>query len=164
MVPIYELFGANPIIEALMLDPDRSSPLRSVRASKPLLREPFVETTHLDGAMGLHRFAREEFATSWAEARLLLSLLTDIRLQSDFNPGMLDREEQRRQEIVRIRDQCIADALALFEQGRYAECIDCYGPDSGNLPPAAAHILVEAHRLGGMEYRTPGVGAAHETV
>ena len=38
MIHVYEFFGDNPIVDALMLDTDRRSPLRSIRVAKPLLR------------------------------------------------------------------------------------------------------------------------------
>ncbi len=146
MIRVYELFGDNPIIAALMLDGNRSIPLRSARASKPLLREPFVEAMRVDGEIELHTFSREGFADSWAEARLILALLSNLDIQSDFDPGILERESQRRVEILHIRDHSIGASRELFAQGRFAEVVECYGPDCGHLPGEVDQMLNAARQ------------------
>ena len=146
MIHVYEFFGDNPIIGALMLDTDRRSPLRSIRVSKPLLRAPFVEAEYADGTLEVHQFARDDFSNHWAETRLMFTLLTDMEIKTEFNPGTLDREAQRRAEILQIRDQGIEASKFLFEQGRYHEFIERYGPDCEHLPQAAAQMLDEARR------------------
>lgn len=144
MIHVYEFFGDNPVVDALMLDTDRRSPLRSIRGSKPLLRAPFVEAECADGTLEVHQFARDDFSNHWAEARLMFTLLTGMDIKTDFNPGTLDREAQRRAEILHIRDQGIEASKFLFEQGRYNEFIERYGPDCEHLPQAATKMLDEA--------------------
>lgn len=146
MIHVYELFGDNPIVDVLMLETDRQTPLRSVRASMPLLRAPFIEAEHADGTLDVHQFARDGFASQWAETRLLFTLLAGMEIQTDFNPGTLEREEQRRTEILRIREQSIEASRPLFEQGLYEEFVGYYGPDCKHLPREAAEMLEEARR------------------
>ncbi len=146
MIHVYEFFGDNPIIGALMLDTDRRSPLRSIRVSKPLLRAPFIEAEHAGGTIEVHQFAKDDFSSHWAEARLLFTLLTGMEIKMDFNPGALDREAQRRAEILQIRDQGIEASKRLFEQGLYDEFIGCYGPDCEQVPEEAAQMLDQARR------------------
>ena len=146
MIHVYEFFGDNPIVDALMLDTDRRSPLRSIRVSKPLLRAPFIEAECADGTLELHRFARDGFSDHWAETRLMFTLLTGMEIRTEFSPGTLDREAQRRTEILRIRDQGIEASKLLFEQGRYREFVERYGPDCDHLPRAAADMLDQARR------------------
>ena len=146
MIHVFEFFGDNPIISALMLDTDRRCPLRSIRVSRPLFRAPFVEAQHADGTLEILQFARDEFSSHWAEARLLITLLTGMDIKMDFHPDTLDREAQRRKEILRIRDQGIAASRHLFEQGLYDEFVGFYGPDCAQLPREAAQTLEEARR------------------
>ena len=146
MIHVYEFFGDNPIVDALMLDTDRRSPLRSIRACRPLLRAPFVEAECTDGTFEVHQFARDGFASNWAETKLMFTLLTGMEVKTDFNAGTLDREAQRKAEILRIRDHGIEASKCLFEQGRYQEFIERYGPDCEHLPQAAARMLDEARR------------------
>ena len=146
MIHVYEFFGDNPIIGALMLDTDRRSPLHSIRVSKPLFRAPFIEAEHADGTLEVHQFAKDDFSNHWAEARLLFTLLTGMEIKTDFNPGALDRGAQRRAEILQIRDQGIEASKHLFEQGLYDEFIGCYGPDCEHAPEEAVKMLDEARR------------------
>lgn len=146
MIHVYEFFGDNPIIDALMLDTDRRSPLHSIRVSKPLFRAPFIEAEHADGTLEVHQFAKDDFSNHWAEAGLLFTLLTGMEIKTDFNPGALDRRAQRRAEILQIRDQGIEASKHLFEQGLYDEFFGCYGPDCEHVPEEAVQMLDEARR------------------
>lgn len=146
MIHVFEFYGDNPIVSALMLDTDRRTPLRSIRVSRPLLRAPFIEAQHTDGTLEVHQFARDDFSSHWAETSLLFTLLTGMEIKMDFSSGALDREAQRREEILRIRDQGIEASRNLFEQGRYDEFVGCYGPDCAHLPREAAQMLDEARR------------------
>ena len=146
MIHVYEFFSDNPIVDALMLETDRRSPLRSIRACKWFLRAPFIEAEWADGTFEVHQFARDDFADHWAESKLMFSMLTGMEIKSEFDPGTLYREAQRRVEILRIRDQGIEESKMLFEQGRYDEFVKRYGPDCEHLPLAATRMLEEARR------------------
>ena len=76
----------------------------------------------------------------------MLTLLTGMEIRTEFNPGTLDREAQRRAEILQLRDQGIEASKFLFEQGRFREFVERYGPDCEHLPRAAAQMLDEARR------------------
>lgn len=146
MIHVYEFFSDNPIVDALMLDTDRRSPLRSIRVSKPLFRAPFVEAEHAGGTLEIHQFAKDDFSSHWAEASLLFTLLTGMEIKMDFNPPALERGAQRRLEILQIRDQGIEASKRLFEQGLYDEFVGYYGPDCGHVPEEAARMLDEVRR------------------
>ncbi len=146
MIHVYEFFGDNPIIDSLMLDTERRSALRSIRVSRPLFRAPFIEAEHIGGTLEVHQFAKDDFSSHWAEAKLLFTLLAGMEIKMDFNPGVLDRGAQRRAEILQIRDQGIESSKHLFEQGLYEEFIGCYGPDCAHIPEEAAQMLDEARR------------------
>ena len=106
----------------------------SLRACSVMFRKPFIEVTLANGEVFQRHFPRPAFAESWAEACVILDTLTDIQLISDFrfNP-VVDREALVAR-VLACRDECIADANQMYEQGMYAQFLLQFGEDCANLP------------------------------
>jgi len=129
-----EQLADNPIIDELAFLPVHSQRIISLRACSVMFRKPFIEVTLANGEVFQRHFPRPAFAESWAEACVILDTLTDIQLISDFrfNP-VVDREALVAR-VLACRDECIADANQMYEQGMYAQFLLQFGEDCANLP------------------------------
>ena len=129
-----EQLADNPIIDELVYLPLHSRRITSLRACSVMFRKPFIEVTLANGEVFQRHFPRPPFAESWAEACVILDTLTDIQLISDFrfNP-IVDREELVAR-VLACRDECLADANQMYEQGMYIQFLVQFGEDYANLP------------------------------
>ena len=92
-----------------------------------------------------HRhFPRDSFARDWAEARVILETLTEIELISDFRFHPLADPQALIGDVLQARDECIADADLMFDQGMYLQYLNQFGLDYKNLPPETERRLAEA--------------------
>ena len=141
-----EQLSDNPIIDELVYLPLHSRRIVSVRACSVMFRKPFIEVTLADGEVIQRHFQRPSFAESWAEACVILETLTGIRLISDFrfNP-VADRYELVAR-VLACRDECIADADQMYEQGMYAQFLLQFGADCANLPVEVVQRLAAAEK------------------
>jgi hypothetical protein len=141
-----EQLSDNPIIDELVFLPLHSRRIVSVRACSVLFRKPFIEVTLADGEVIQRHFPRPSFAESWAEACVILETLTRIRLISDFrfNP-VADRDELIAR-VLACRDECIADAEQMYEQGMYAQFLLQFGADCAHLPAEVVRRIAAAEK------------------
>ena len=145
-----EQLADNPIIDELVFLPLHSQRIISLRACSVMFRKPFIEVTLDDGEVIHRHFPRPSFAEAWAEACVILETLTRIQLISDFrfNP-VADREELIAR-VLACRDECIADAEQMYEQGMYTQFLVQFGADCANLPAEVVrHIDVAQKQLAG---------------
>ena len=134
----------NPIIDELVFRPPKSVPVLSVRACCVMFRKPFIEVTMADGEVFQRHFLRPSFGEYWAEACVILETLTRIKLISDFNFNpVADREELVRR-VLTCRDECIAEANQMYEQGFYGQFLSQFGEDCDQLPVEVEQRIAEA--------------------
>ena len=131
----------NPIIDELVEMPPRAQRMRRVRACNVLFRRPFVEVTLESGDMFQRHFARADFGVHWAEASVILQTLTAAEVVSEFDFVPVADRAALVQRVLDCRDECIAEAERMFEQGMYRQYLQQFGADYRDLPAAtAAHI------------------------
>ncbi len=141
-----EELADNPIIDELVYLPSHSQRMISVRACSVMFRKPFIEVTMADGGVIQRHFPRPSFAESWAEACVILETLTSIKLISDFRFNPVANREELVDRVLACRDECIAEADKMFEQGMYALYLQQFGEDFDHLPPEATQRIVEARQ------------------
>ena len=138
-----EQLSDNPIIDELVYLPVHSRRIVSLRACSVMFRKPFIEVTLADGEVIQRHFQRLSFAESWAEACVILETLTGIRLISDFRFNPVANREELVAQVLSCRDECIADANQMYEQGMYKQFLVQFGADCANLP-AEVVLRIEA--------------------
>jgi hypothetical protein len=139
-----EQLSDNPIIDELVYLPLHSRRITSLRACSVMFRKPFIEVTLADGEVIQRHFPRPSFGEHWAEACVILETLTRIKLISDFNFNpVADREELVRR-VLTCRDECIAEANQMFEQGFYGQFLSQFGEDYDQLPVEVEQRIAEA--------------------
>jgi hypothetical protein len=136
----------NPIIDELAFLPAKSVRIVSLRACCVMFRKPFFEVAMANGEMIQRHFRRPSFAEYWAEASVILETLTRIELISDFrfNP-VIDRDELVSR-VLACRDECIAEANQMFEQGMYEQFLLQFGVDCAHLPAEVEQRIAEARK------------------
>ena len=139
-----EQLSDNPIIDELVYLPLHSRRITSLRACSVMFRKPFIEVTLADGEVIQRHFPRPSFGEYWAEACVILETLTRIKLISDFNFNpVADREELVRR-VLTCRDECIAEANQMYEQGFYGQFLSQFGEDCDQLPVEVEQRIAEA--------------------
>jgi hypothetical protein len=136
----------NPIIDELVFRPPKSARMLSVRASCVMFRKPFIEVVMADGEVFQRHFPRPSFSEHWAEACVILETLTRIELISDFNFKPLADREELIGRVLTCRDECIAEANQMYEQGFYGQFLSQFGEDCDQLPAEAEQRIAEARR------------------
>lgn len=144
MISALEQFADNPVIDELVYLPHRTQRIKSVRASASMFRRPFIEVEMADGEVHHRHFPRDSFARDWAEARVILETLTGIELISEFRLDPLKDPQALIGEVLQARDECIADADLMFDQGMYLQYLNQFGLDYRNLPPETERRIAEA--------------------
>ena len=141
-----EELADNPIIDELVFLPVHSKRMVSIRACSVLFRKPFIEVTMSDGGAIQRHFPRPSFAESWAEACVILETLTSIKLISDFRFNPVANREELVDRVLACRDECIAEADKMFEQGMYALFLQQFGADFDHLPPEVVQRIAKARQ------------------
>ena len=127
-------FSDNPIIDELVRWPPRAQSISSVRASSPMFRQPFVEIT-LDNDETITRtFAKDGFTEYWTEAKVILDTLTSIKLISDVKVSETIDIDELTARIHEEREESVADAELMFENGMYKQYLWQFGRDYKGLP------------------------------
>lgn len=139
-------FADNPIIDELVRWPPSPRRILRVRAGAALFRPPFIEIEYAGGEIEQRRFARDNFAANWAEARVVLATLTTIELVSDLDVAPPRDAARLAREVLAVRDACIAEAEQMFEHELYEQFLMQFGADCRELP-AATQARVDAARL-----------------
>jgi len=124
----------NPVIDELVLWPPRSRRIVSIRACSVMFRKPFIEISLSDGEVFQRHFQRPSFAEHWAEAVVILETLTQIRLISDFKFEPVADRDALVARVLACRDECVAEADKMFEQGMYLQFLQQFGEDCAHLP------------------------------
>ena len=141
-----EELADNPIIDELVFLPVHSRRMVSIRACSVMFRKPFIEVTMDDGGLIQRHFSRPSFAESWAEACVILETLTSIKLISDFRFNPVDNRQELVERVLVCRDECIAEADQMFEQGMYDLYLQQFGEDFDHLPPDAVQRIAKARQ------------------
>ena len=136
----------NPIIDELVQWPPREQRMQSLRACSVLFRKPFIEARMADGELFQRQFARPGFSGYWAEASVILETLTGIEIVSDFSfTPVADRDALVRR-VLACRDEGIAEANKMYEQGMYAQYLQQFGPDCRDLPADTEQRIAHARQ------------------
>lgn len=144
-------FTDNPIIDELVSWPPRSQSISSVRASSPLFRKPFVEITLDDDETITRSFVKDGFTEYWTEAKIILETLTPIDLVSDVKVSESIDIDELIARIFEERNESMAEAGLMFDNGMYQQFLWQFGSDYKGLPDqilqniatAQAHIKGE---------------------
>jgi hypothetical protein len=136
----------NPIIDELVFRPPKSARMLSVRACCVMFRKPFIEVVMADGEVFQRHFPRPSFGEHWAEACVILETLTRIKLISEFNFNPVADREELIGRVLICRDECIAEADQMYEQGFYGQFLSQFGEDCDHLPAEAEQRIAEARR------------------
>jgi len=136
-------FSDNPIIDELVSWPPRSEAVSSLRASNPLFRKPFVEITIGDETI-TRTFSKDGFDEYWAEAKLILETLTRIELISDLNVSALEDSAALLKEILSEKDESVAEAGMMFDNGMYQQYLWQFGMDYKDLPDQVMQNIATA--------------------
>jgi hypothetical protein len=136
----------NPIIDELVRWPPASRRIVSLRACCVVFRKPFIELTMADGEISQRHFARPSFSEHWAEASVILETLTRIRLISEFSFKPVADRAALVARVLACRDDCIAEANLMFEQGMFAQYLQQFGEDCRDLPADTERRIAEARR------------------
>jgi hypothetical protein len=139
-----EQLSDNPIIDELVSLPLHSRRITSLRACCVMFRKPFIEVTLADGEVIQRHFPRPSFGEHWAEACVILETLTRIQLISDFNFNPLADREELIGRVLTCRDECIAEANQMYEQGFYGQFLAQFGEDCDQLPAEVEQRIAEA--------------------
>ena len=127
-------FSDNPIIYELVSWPPRSQSVSSLRASSPLFRKPFVEITLDDNEMITRTYSKEGFTEYWTEAKIILETLTSIELISDVKVSEVMDIDELIARILEEKQESIADAGMMFDNGMYQQFLWQFGSDYKGLP------------------------------
>ncbi len=139
-----EHFAENPIIDDLVYLPHKSNRIDSVRACASMFRRPFIEVEMADGQVHHRHFLRDHFARDWAEAIVILDTLTDIELISDFRFQPMRDPRALIDKVLAARDECIAEADLMHDQGMYRQYLYQFGLECKNLPAETERRIAAA--------------------
>jgi len=139
-------YGDNPIIDELVFRPPKKQRMLSIRACSVLFRKPFIEVEMEDGEVFQRHFLRDSFVESWAEACVILETVTRIKLISEFSFNAVKDRERLVAEVLKRRDECIAQSNLMFDQEMYAQFLEQYGEDCHNLPADAEQRIATARQ------------------
>jgi hypothetical protein len=121
--------------------------MQSLRACSVMFRKPFIEARMADGELFQRHFARPGFAGHWAEASIILATLTRIEIISDFSFNPVSDRDALVARVLACRDECIAEANQMFDQGMYAQYLQQFGEDCRDLPADTEQRIVQARQL-----------------
>jgi hypothetical protein len=141
-----ERYADNPIIDELVCWPPRSRRMNSVRAGNVLFRKPFIEVEMEGGEIFQRQFARDSFASFWAEACVILETMTRIKLISEFSFDPVVDRDKLVADILASRDECIEECNSMFDEGMYEQFLMQYGEDCANLPADALQRIAHARQ------------------
>jgi len=136
----------NPIIDELMFWLPKDQPTVSLRACNVLFRRPFIEYQQADGKMVQRHFERASFAEYWAEALVILETLTNIEIVSDFAFTPVSNRQELEERALACREECIAEADKMFEQGFYGQYLYQFGENCRDLPADTRARIAEARQ------------------
>ena len=144
MISALEHFAENPIIDELVYLPHKTHRIKSVRAAASMFRRPFIEVEMDNGEVHHRHFSRDHFARDWAEAEVVLGTLTAIELISEFRYEPFGNPQKLVDEVLQARDNCIAEAEPMFDQGMYLQYLNQFGLDYKNLPAETEQRVAKA--------------------
>ena len=141
---LLDKYGENPVIDELVFWPPKKQKIKSVRASAPIFRRPFIEVEMQDGEVFHRHFLRESFAENWAEAIVILEAVTTINLISDFSFRKHAEAQKLTWEVQAIREECIKESDPMFDEGMFLPYLMQFGEDCKDLPEETARRIAEA--------------------
>lgn len=134
----------NPIIDELLFWAPDARRIGSVRACSVMFRRPFIEVTLAGGEVIQRHFERASFAAHWAEASVILATLTDIEIISDFSFEPVRERDDLVRRILACRDECIAEADKMFDEGMYPQYLRQFGENCRDLPADTERRIARA--------------------
>ena len=146
---LFDRYAENPIIDELVFWPPKTQAIKSVRACAPMFRRPFIEVELADGEVFHRHFLRDSFTENWAEAIVIIEAVTDIELISDFTFRKHADAQKLTWEVQAIREECIKEVDAMFEEGMYLPFLMQFGEDCKDLPEATQRRLEQARAQSG---------------
>lgn len=137
-------FTDNPIIDELVSWPPRAQSIRSVRASAPMFRQPFVEITLDDNQTITRTFSKAGFTEYWTEAKVILETLTSIKLISDVKVSETIDIDELIARVLEERDESMTEAGLMFDNGMYQQFLSQFGRDYKGLPDQVVQNIAAA--------------------
>jgi hypothetical protein len=141
-----EELADNPIIDELVRWPPRSQRMISIRACSVLFRKPFIEVQLDNGEVFQRHFQRAGFARDWAEASVILETLTAAKIVSEFDFAPLADREALEARVNACRDECVAEANKMYEQGFYKQFLHQFGVDYRDLSEETVERIAHARQ------------------
>ena len=142
----FDQLADNPIIDELAFLPAKSERIVSLRACCVMFRKPFIEVAMANGEVFQRHFQRPSFGEYWAEACVIFETLTRIELISDFRFNPVADRAELVSRVLACRDECIAEANQMFEQGMYEQFLLQFGEDYAHLPAAIEQRIIAARK------------------
>lgn len=142
----FEELADNPIIDELLFSAPKHQRIVSLRACSVMFRKPFIELEAADGTLLQRHFERASFAEHWAEASVILETLTDIEIICEFNFAPLRDRAELVGRVLACRDECIAEADKMFDQGFHGQYLYQFGENCRDLPADTVARMTEARR------------------
>ncbi len=128
-------FADNPVIDELICWIENNQAIKSLRASAPIWRKPFIEIEYrISKKLDHMHFPRELFIHYWSEATVVLETLTDIELIAEFKCNPVKNRKATIETILSTRNACIRECDSRFESGMYQVYINQFGANCKGLP------------------------------
>lgn len=137
-------YADNPIIDELVCWPPNPQKVKSLRGCFPMLRRPFIEIEYVDGKSRHQHFAKNSFVEFWSEAVVIVGVITDIDLISEFKFRPVSNRDIFEKDVLESRQECIAESNQMFVGGMYQLFLDQYGANCKSLPADAIHKIAQA--------------------
>lgn len=143
-------YADNPIIDELVFMPPKLQRIKTVRACSVMFRKPFIEVELEDGEVFHRHFARESFASFWAEAWVILDAITTIELISEFSFNPVAEPEKLQQQVLATRDESIEESNQMYAHDMFSQFLMQYGEDCKNLPAETMEKIAHAREQLGL--------------
>ena len=141
---VFDQYSDNPIVAAMVSWPPHPHGIEEIRACCPLLRQPFIEITYLDGQSSQYAFGKQGFLRFWQEAEVLIESLTNIRILREFAVAPMTDHDRFSREVDDCLKESIEESNAIFEGGMYQLFLDQYGANCKDLPSDVSAKIREA--------------------
>lgn len=140
-------FADNPVIDELICWMDNRQPIKSLRASAPMWRKPFIEIEYRNSKKTDHmHFSKELFIHYWSEATVILETLTDIDVNAEFKCQPVENRKATEQTILSTRNACIRECEEMYEAGIYQVYLDQFGVNCRDLPEETVQKIRSARQ------------------
>lgn len=127
-------YSDNPIIARLVSWPPSKQKVITLRGSRPVFRNPFIEIEYEGGQTKAYSFPKSGFLKFWAEAVVIIETVTDIEVNSEFSFRPFENGPALISEVLAEKQECIDDSVKMFDAGIYGSFLDQFGENCKDMP------------------------------